>query len=174
MEIKARYIMLGPSETEADVQSYVEKGRTSTLAELEATGASDFQRASRRESLTLAELYGELRAIIRPLEVDPDLAIEYFSDMVRYDIHEAEHRKYAQDPRPIPTLTEQTKLEDIRYRWIAVFPVTGGNEGHYVHIDLVWQEDYREGRISLFLLKTFGGHDAAVKLAGLLARVLGV
>jgi hypothetical protein len=49
------------------------------------------------------------------------------------------------------------------YRFIAVFQVEGGSEGHYVHIDAisgVRANGETEG-VSLFLLKTFGGLEQA-------------
>lgn len=168
MEIKARYIVLGPGETMDDVDRYVQAGQTTTLADLEKAGASDFQRATRRDSLTLRDLYLELHEILEPLA--GETGHESLSIMYRY-LDEADAKRSG---CPFSTLKPNDKLGDIPYRWISVFPVTGGNEGHYIHVDLIWQANYREGRVCLFLLKTFGGHEAAVTLAGLLCRVLGV
>jgi hypothetical protein len=62
------------------------------------------------------------------------------------------------------------------YRWGIAWPVTGGSEGHYVHVELFCGEEqpgYGGKRVALALLKTFGGWDAAVDLASRIARLLG-
>jgi hypothetical protein len=63
-----------------------------------------------------------------------------------------------------------------RYRWAAIFPVTGGSEGHYLHLIAIYQRDadgnylraneYRE----IGIIKVFGGWDAAAELAGIVGR----
>jgi hypothetical protein len=63
-----------------------------------------------------------------------------------------------------------------RYRWAIVYPVTGGSEGHYLHVALIYQRDetgaylhaneYRE----IVMIKIFGGWDAAAELAGRIGR----
>lgn len=72
------------------------------------------------------------------------------------------------------TLTDAMKLGDIRYRWIAVFYVTGGSEGHYVHAELVLDHGADRQLIPFLLTKTFAGDDAAREMAGELSRILGV
>lgn len=64
------------------------------------------------------------------------------------------------------------------YRWIACYPVTGGSEGHYLHLDLIYQRD-ADGRpldhdrhVQIALIKVFGGWDAAAELAGIIGRWL--
>lgn len=57
------------------------------------------------------------------------------------------------------------------YRWIACFPVTGGSEGHYIHVDLILQDDKR---LNVFLGKTFQGLGHAIEIAAKLARLMGV
>ena len=64
------------------------------------------------------------------------------------------------------------------YRWISCYPVTGGSEGHYLHVIVVYQQDaerrslraneYRE----IVMIKIFGGWDAAAELSGIVARWL--
>lgn len=54
---------------------------------------------------------------------------------------------------------------------IIVFPVTGGSEGHYVHVEV--QDVTGESQL-LLLGKTFDGWDAAWAFAKRLARILGV
>lgn len=34
---------------------------------------------------------------------------------------------------------ERTRPLPLDYRWVAVYPVTGGSEGYYLHVDLIWQ-----------------------------------
>ncbi len=54
-------------------------------------------------------------------------------------------------------------------RWIAVFPVTGGSEGHYVHVDAIDQAGQRNG---LYLIKTFRGLAHAWQIAQRLGDLL--
>lgn len=51
---------------------------------------------------------------------------------------------------------------------IAVFAITGANEGHYVHVEVHDQEK----RVLVLLGKTFAGKDAAWKFARRLADLL--
>ena len=56
-----------------------------------------------------------------------------------------------------------------RYRFLACYPVTGGNEGHYIHVDVL-----KDGKnIPIFLGKTFQGMDFAAVVAAACARHLG-
>lgn len=175
LDIRARH-MMGTHEELDHAGEIIERETAKSLGTLEKEEGTDWARASRRDAITLLDLYRELKGILDPLQTvtvangDYLYGIDYFSRMYQYDEHT--HRRTLEE-RGIPVLTDTTKLDEVRYHWIAVFPVTGGSEGHYVHVDLLWQRDHREGRIPLFLLKTFGGHAEAVSLAGLLARVLG-
>ena len=64
-----------------------------------------------------------------------------------------------------------------RYRWVAVYPVTGDSEGHYIHIDLVLSSQglgpgpQTVKRIGI--AKTFKGWEHACLLANRIARLLG-
>lgn len=58
-----------------------------------------------------------------------------------------------------------------RSRWIAVYAVTGGSEGHYVHVDSL---DNEGGRELLFLARTFRGYDHAMEIAKALGKILEV
>jgi hypothetical protein len=63
-----------------------------------------------------------------------------------------------------------------RYHWLACYPVTGGSEGHYVHVDRLYRVrpfDTELAREPLFMVKTFGRFDAACRLAAHLGRRLG-
>lgn len=51
---------------------------------------------------------------------------------------------------------------------IACFAVTGGSEGHYVHVDALSSD----GNRNLILGKTFLGFDHALELAGALSKLL--
>lgn len=144
---------------------------TKDLLDLELTHANEHARAIRVHEITLRELYTELRKITDAI---PGHNHEGLSACYHWDGHTSHANVSSQEARGFGPLTDRTKLTDIRYRWICVFPVTGGNEGHYIHVDLIWQHEAREGRVPLFLLKTFGGHAEAIQLAGLLCRVLGV
>jgi hypothetical protein len=55
-------------------------------------------------------------------------------------------------------------------RWIAVFPVTGSSEGHYVHVELIRDQ----GKRSLFMLgKTFQGMEHAKAMCSKIIDLLG-
>lgn len=57
-----------------------------------------------------------------------------------------------------------------RVRWIACYAVTGGSEGHYIHVDLIY---YDKRRDLVFLGKTFQGMEHAQKIAAKCADELG-
>ncbi len=54
-------------------------------------------------------------------------------------------------------------------RWIAIFPVTGGSEGWYVHVEAIDQAGQRRG---LYLIKTFRGLPHAWQIAQRLGDLL--
>ena len=69
-----------------------------------------------------------------------------------------------------------TKTEDLRFRWIVCFAVTGTSEGHYIHIDLYldgYGEDGGAPNFHVALGKTFQGFDHAWKIAKRCAELLG-
>lgn len=108
------------------------------------------------EQLTIQTLCWQLRT---ELEADPDYVIEYclVSPEVNYN-----DRK----DQPIG-----------KHRWIAIYAVTGGNEGHYIHVDRVYQktEYAREWtHEGLFLIKTFGGYEVACRIAAYIGRRMDV
>lgn len=64
------------------------------------------------------------------------------------------------------------------YRWIAAFAVTGGSEGHYIHVDAILSADRVDDRldqatgfqfshasVQLYLMKTFEGWAHACAIA---------
>jgi hypothetical protein len=78
-----------------------------------------------------------------------DMIDEYFSCM-------SEYKKKGDQPFP----------QD--YDWIACYAVTGGSEGHYVHVDII-KDGTRE---LLYLAKTFMGYDHACEIAAHLGKML--
>jgi hypothetical protein len=58
----------------------------------------------------------------------------------------------------------------LHYAWVACYAVTGGSEGHYIHIDVINRENQR---ILISLGKTFQGMEFALKVANACARHLG-
>ena len=118
-------------------------------------------------SRSLIELYQHLQQTLEAA----NLIDEYFSMMYQYDTHSPTREIEARGFGPI---AHTTLIQDLRYRWMAVYPVTGGNEGHYVHVDLIWEKDYQTGRVPLFLYKTFAGLEQVIKVAGILATELDV
>jgi len=56
------------------------------------------------------------------------------------------------------------------HKWIACFAVTGGSEGHYIHVEALLGEH----RMPLFLGKTFQGMDHALAIASACAKLLAV
>jgi hypothetical protein len=58
---------------------------------------------------------------------------------------------------------------DRSHHHLACFAVTGGSEGHYIHVELLAGEE----RIPLFVGKTFEGMPHAWKVAMACAEALG-
>ncbi|MDD4934113.1 MAG: hypothetical protein PHO89_11705 [Methylacidiphilaceae bacterium] len=55
------------------------------------------------------------------------------------------------------------------YRWIACYVVTGGNEGYYLHVDVI----NSEGERRMVYLGKFWDQLMALELSGLCTRILG-
>ena len=53
------------------------------------------------------------------------------------------------------------------YRWVGCFAVEGGNEGHYIHVEVINLEGERN---LLYVGKTFEGIDHALKLSNVLTK----
>lgn len=97
----------------------------------------------------------ELNAKLTLEGVEPD---EYgFSNMTKYD-----------DP------AYTSSYRDYSLRWpagrLAVFPVTGGSEGHYIHITVIDKDTQVSTTIGL--AKTFQGWDHACRISATAARLL--
>jgi hypothetical protein len=100
------------------------------------------------------------------------------SEVFRYCLHELQ--EYATDGEPL--IDEY--VSDIASReapgarwplhasWIAVFAVTGGSEGHYVHVEAL--HSHSNTRQLLFLAKTFRGFDHALRIVASLSKILAV
>ena len=56
-----------------------------------------------------------------------------------------------------------------RSRWIACYVVTGGSEGHYIHVDSIDGNDKRE---MVFLGKSLCGREEAEHFCTVVARIL--
>lgn len=67
-------------------------------------------------------------------------------------------------------LMMEKPLNSDGFNWISCYAVTGGNEGHYVHIDLIHRKDKRKIIASL---KTFNGMAKAYQVARRCAELLG-
>ena len=55
------------------------------------------------------------------------------------------------------------------WSWIACFVVTGGSEGHYLHVEVITNDQ----RWLLYLGKTFSGIDKALEISNALTKMLG-
>ncbi len=104
------------------------------------------------ETDTVADVHRKLRDVL----VEELLIDEYFS---------------------VPNMAEQPFLELLKsYRWIACFAVTGGSEGHYIHVDLIggYDLDGTGTALHLFTGKTFLGLAHAHTIANRCAELLRV
>ena len=101
---------------------------------------------------TVADVYRKLRDVLQA----EDLIDEYFSLAIETDA------------------TFWKLLES--HRWIACFAVTGGSEGHYVHVDLVdgFDREWAGKALHLITGKTFLGLAHALKIANRCAELLRV
>lgn len=122
-------------------------------------------------AFTLREIYKALNEKLELLQGTDELHHEGLSRMYHYPGPDTRVR--AANSIGFVQLGDNVKLEDLCYRWLAVYPVEGASEGHYIHVDLIWDEQYGGRHVaSLFLLKTFAGKDAAITLASTIAREL--
>lgn len=104
------------------------------------------------ETETVADVCGKLRAVLD----EENLIDEYFS---------------------VSGMAEQPFWKLVEsHRWIACYAVTGGSEGHYVHIDLIcgYDHDWTGKALHLITGKTFLGLAHALKIANRCAELLRV
>ena len=104
------------------------------------------------ETDTVADVFRLLRDVLQ----QEDLIDEYFDLCIETD------------------QTYFSLVED--YCWIACYAVTGGSEGHYIHVDLVqgYDCDYKGTSLHLVTGKTFLGLGHAMKIASRCAELLRV
>lgn len=95
--------------------------------------------------------------------------VERLGDMVDEYFHIASSR-YEQPVSPQSSVLTAVATWPDRYRWIACYAVTGGSEGHYIHVDIVYDDKRRD---LVFLGKTFQGMGHAQKMAAKCAEELG-
>lgn len=105
----------------------------------------------------IQDVLTELNAKLMAEGLGPD---EYgFNNMTKYDdpayMTEPKYRRYS---LPWP-----------EYRRIAVYPVTGANEGHYIHVSII---DKGNQHTTIGLAKTFEGWDHACRISAAAARLL--
>jgi hypothetical protein len=110
-----------------------------------------------QEKITCGMVLDGCRQDLRRLELDHEL--DYFSAMYGY---------------------ESNKLFPTGFKWLAVYAVAGGSEGHYVHVDIIMPYedggDLKPSRTVLLaktLLNGLGGSRYAYQVAEALARYLG-
>lgn len=101
---------------------------------------------------TVADVCRRLRAVLE----SEDLIDEYFSVSIDTD-------------PPFCKLVEN-------HRWIACYAVTGGSEGHYIHIDLIhgYDQDWSGKALHVITGKTFLGLGHAQRIANRCAELLRV
>jgi len=105
---------------------------------------------------TIQAVLDELNA--KMMTADND---EQFSNMTKYDdpaYMQPGSQQYRQHSLPWPA-----------YRRIAAFPITGGSEGHYVHLGIL---DADNRFTCIGLAKTFQGWDHACWISATAARLL--
>lgn len=76
-----------------------------------------------------------------------------------------------------PREIKDEKWNDFVSRWVVVFPVTGGSEGHYIHIDTYGgynQEGTPEKFKHIALCKTFNGLERAQEICRVVQFLLSV
>jgi len=105
-----------------------------------------------REKRTVGEVHKQL------VERLGDMIDEYFHVANRYD------------KSPGFNITAESDWPEQGAKWIACYAVTGSNEGHYIHVDCVYNDQTRD---MIFLGKTFQGMDHAQRIACICAEELG-
>lgn len=108
---------------------------------------------------TVRQVYKCVCRALRVMGLDgqDDACLEYF-DLDRYPPRDSQ---------------EWWKVRG-EYRRVACYAVTGGNEGHYIHVDFVGPTNPElSARVSVMLGKTFCGMEHATKVASALSCLLG-
>lgn len=116
--------------------------------------------------------------VYRPVKGKPGYSELDYRRPVKEVIAELNRKLRAEDPE----LFDESSFSDMTswdspngpwpaWRWIAVFPVTGGSEGHYIHIETIGRDDARTSTM-IALCKTFRGWDHACRIAAAAGRLL--
>lgn len=120
------------------------------------------------ETLTIQEIAYQLRKELEALHGGIGANVDYcsVSSALGYTIERGKGIIHDNDRRNKPIG---------KYRWIACYAVTGGSEGHYVHVDRIWDpDDYNRQLEHLITIKTFGGYDEACAIAAYVGRRMDV
>lgn len=70
--------------------------------------------------------------------------------------------------------SDNEKTWPLRWKWIAVYPVTGSSEAHWVHVDLILS-DAEGNSVHQHMLKTktFAGWETACRIANATSSIIG-
>ena len=90
-----------------------------------------------------------------------DTGVEYFS---------SPSGRYGGKFHPMESWESIFKAEG--FRWLAIFAVEGGNEGHYIHVNALYNDAEGTDSHNLFLVKHLGGAEEACFIASLLTQLL--
>lgn len=122
------------------------------------------------DNSTIGEVYAQLRSAI---EVMPDSGLESFCCPVDWYARAPEHARstLVKDKPALWLLTRESPFP--QGRWLACYAVTGSNEGHYIHVDAIVDHGNDRHVVSIFQGKTFGGREAAYRIAAKCADLLG-
>ncbi|MBD1995369.1 hypothetical protein H6G00_01820 [Leptolyngbya sp. FACHB-541] len=114
---------------------------------------------------TVSEVFDELTSIIEVLQIPAELVkVRNYEVGITW--------KHLLDGFGVAIGTGRDEMIP-RHKWIACFPVTGGSEGHYIHIDLIsFDGNGNQTTKPLFVAKTFEGWDVAAVFAALCGRIL--
>ncbi len=113
-----------------------------------------------KAEMTIRDVFRKLRRILER----EGLIDEYFS---------------LSDYSPDSHINQRRKLGEFmragKYTWFAAYAVTGGSEGHYIHVDFATQYGVgNKGEVFHFITgKTFQGMQHALKIANRCAELLG-
>jgi len=159
-------VLYGPEGAPTQIELY-EEPYPSVMAwpeiwvPVEDKGPIIIERFRKKPDGYLASLGCEsVESVYRQIEErlrDAGMIDEYFS--LDYDV-----KRRPNEPWPASAL------------WVVAFPVVGGSEGHYIHVEALWSPDgpsdlYGKRRL-LMLGKTFQGWDHAWKMAMFIAQLL--
>lgn len=122
----------------------------------------------------------------RFMECPPDQLHECLGELATFfkdcwsgeDIHRARELMAHLYEVPLPfRLTWNAVWKEIGFRWVSCWMVTGGNEGYYIHLELVgcraeWNTDGPRTRFPIALGKVYG-YDTACTMVRRICELLG-